>query len=165
MNSPYSPKAINPLSFVCREGFDESSKKFFEPYFLLIVFIDMKKVKRIPIRENRIKSRQPRKKTLVQRIIQWRLIGYIVILIGLLQLDTPIDYLILQMFLLILFTELQSRGISKKKIDNLKEELQVVQEIHYEDRDTIEREGLLAQEKKDSLKVKQDIEKNYKPRL
>jgi len=69
------------------------------------------------------------------------------------------------MFLLILFTELQSRGISKKKIDNLKEELQVVQEIHYEDRDRIEREGLLAQEKKDSLKVKKDIEENYKPRL
>jgi uncharacterized membrane protein len=102
----------------------------------------MKKVKRIPIRENRIKSRQPRKKSLVQRIIQWRLIGYIVITIGLIQLDTPIDNIILQMFLLILFTELQSRGISKKRIDKLKEELQVVQEIHYEDRDKIEREGL-----------------------
>jgi hypothetical protein len=123
----------------------------------------MKKVKRIPIRENRIKSRQPRKKSLVQRIIQWRLIGYIVITIGLIQLDTPIDYLFLQMFLLILFTELQSRGISKKRIDKLKEELQVVQEIHYEDRDKIEREGLHAQERKDALKVKEDIEKNYNP--
>ena len=123
----------------------------------------MKKVKRIPIRENRIKEKQPRKKTLVQRIIQWRLIGYIVITIGLLQLDTPIDFIILQMFLLILFTELQSRGISKKKLDNLKEELQVVQEIHYEDRDTIEREGLHAQERKDALQVKEDIEKNYNP--
>jgi len=124
----------------------------------------MKKVKRIPIRENRIKSRQPRKKTLVQRIIQWRLIGYIVITIGLLQLDTPLDNIILQMFLLILFTELQSRGISKKKIDKLQEELQVVQEIHYEDRDRIEREGLHAQESKDALQVKKDIEENYKPR-
>jgi len=123
----------------------------------------MKKVKRIPIRENRQKMRQPRKKTLVQRIIQWRLIGYIVITIGLLQLDTPIDFIILQMFLLILFTELQSRGISKKKLDNLKEELQVVQEIHYEDRDTIEREGLINQERKDALQVKEDIEKNYNP--
>ena len=121
----------------------------------------MKKVDRIPIRENRIKSRQPRKKTLVQRIIQWRLIGYIVITIGLLQLDTPLDNIILQMFLLILFTELQSRGISKKRIDKLKEELQVVQVIHYEDRDTIEREGLINQERKDALKVKEDIEKNY----
>ena len=123
----------------------------------------MKKVKRIPIRENRQKMRQPRKKSLVQRIIQWRLIGYIVITIGLLQLDTPIDFIILQMFLLILFTELQSRGISKKKLDNLKEELQVVQEIHYEDRDRIEREGLINQERKDALKVKEDIEKNYNP--
>jgi len=123
----------------------------------------MKKVKRIPIRENRQKMRQPRKKSLVQRIIQWRLIGYIVITIGLIQLDTPIDNIILQMFLLILFTELQSRGISKKKIDNLKEELQVVQEIHYEDRDRIEREGLHAQERKDALKVKEDIEKNFNP--
>ena len=123
------------------------------------------KVDRIPIRENRQKLKQPRKKSLVQRIIQFRLIGYIVITIGLLQLDNDIDFIILQMFLLILFTELQSRGISKKKLDNLKEELQVVQEIEYEDRDRIEREGLLAQEKKDSLKVKKDIEENYKPRL
>ena len=125
----------------------------------------MKKVDRIPIRENRIKSRQPRKKSLVQRIIQWRLIGYIVITIGLLQLDNPIDNIILQMFLLILFTELQSRGVSKKKIDKLQEELQeelqVVQEIHYEYRDTIEREGLINQERKDALKVKKDIEDNY----
>ena len=121
------------------------------------------KVDRIPIRENRQKLKQPRKKSLVQRIIQWRLIGYIVITIGLLQLDNDIDFIILQMFLLILFTELQSRGISKKKLDNLKEELQVVQEIEYEDRDRIEREGLINQERKDALKVKQDIEKNYNP--
>jgi hypothetical protein len=119
------------------------------------------KVQRIPIRENRQKMKQPRKKSLVQRIIQWRLIGYIVITIGLLQLDNPIDNIILQMFLLILFTELQSRGVSKKKIDKLKEELQVVQEIEYEDRDTIEREGLHAQERKDALQVKKDIEDNY----
>ena len=121
------------------------------------------KVDRIPIRENRQKLKQPRKKSLVQRIIQWRLIGYIVITIGLLQLDNDIDFIILQMFLLILFTELQSRGISKKKLDNLKEELQVVQEIEYEDRDRIEREGLINQERKDALQVKEDIEKNYNP--
>ena len=104
---------------------------------------------------------QPRKKSLVQRIIQFRLIGYIVITIGLLQLDKDINYIIFQMFLLILFTELQSRGVSKKRIDKLKEELQVVQEIDYEDRDTIEREGLINQERKDALQVKKDIEDNY----
>jgi len=141
-----------------------SRQRNFFPSFLLIVFIDMKKVDRIPIRENRIKLNQPRKKTLVQRIIQWRVIGYIVITIGLLKIDTPIDTIILQMFLLILFTELQSRGVSKKRIDKLKEELQVVQEIHYEDKDRIKKEGLLAQEQKDALKVKEDIERNYKPR-
>ena len=49
MNSPYSPKTISPLSFICREGFDESSKKFFEPFFLLIVFIHMKICKKCNI--------------------------------------------------------------------------------------------------------------------
>ena len=100
-------------------------------------------------------------KKLVNKIIQFRLIGYIVILIGLLQLEKDINYIIIQMFLLILFTELQSRGVSKERIDSLKEELQVQQEIHYEDRDAIEREGLHAQESKDAQKVKEDIEKNY----
>ena len=95
------------------------------------------KVDRIPIRENRKKLNQPRKKTLVQRIIQFRLIGYIVIGIGLFQLDNDINYIIFQMFLLILFTELNSRGVSKEKIDKLKEELHIVQDIHYEDRDEI----------------------------
>jgi len=122
------------------------------------------KVDRIPIRENRKKLNQPRKKTLVQRIIQFRLIGYIVIGIGLFQLDNNINYIIFQMFLLILFTELQSRGISKQRIDKLKEELQIQQDIHYEDRDEIEHKGLLNQERKDALKVKKDIEENYKPR-
>ena len=116
------------------------------------------KVDRIPIRENRKKLNQPRKKTLVQRIIQFRLIGYIVIGIGLFQLDNDINYIIFQMFLLILFTELNSRGVSKEKIDKLKEELHIVQDIHYEDRDEIEHKGLLAQERKDALKSKQDIE-------
>ena len=122
------------------------------------------KVDRIPIRENRKKLNQPRKKTLVQRIIQFRLVGYIVIGIGLSQLDKDINYIIFQMFLLIVFTELNARGVSKKKIDTLKEELKVVQEIHYEDRDEIEHKGLLAQEKKDAQLAKEDIEKNYKPR-
>ena len=100
-------------------------------------------------------------KKLVNKIIQWRLIGYIVILIGLIQLDTPMDYIILQMFLLILFTELQSRGVSKERIDSLKEELQVVQEIEYANRDEIERKGLHAQESKDAQTAKKDIEDNY----
>ena len=86
----------------------------------------------------------------------------IVIGIGLFQLDKDINYIIFQMFLLIVFTELNSRGVSKKKIDKLKEELQVQQDIHYEDRDEIEHKGLLAQEKKNALNSKQDIEENVR---
>ena len=119
------------------------------------------KVDKIPIRENRKKLNQPRKKSLVQRIIQFRLVGYIVIGIGLFQLDNDINYIIFQMFLLILFTELNSRGVSKEKIDKLKEELQVQQDIYYKDRDEIEHKGLIAQERKDALKAKESIEKNY----
>ena len=44
------------------------------------------------------------KKTWVHRIIQWRLIGYIVIGVSLWKLNKDIETLSLQMFLLILFT-------------------------------------------------------------
>lgn len=120
----------------------------------------------LPIREER-KEKKPRTfktsvKRMIQRIIQFRLIGYIVILIGLLQLDKDINYIIIQMFLLILFTELQSRGVSKKRIITLQEELNIQQDIQYSDRDSIERKGLLAQEKKDSQLAKQDIEDNIR---
>lgn len=101
-------------------------------------------------------------KKLVQRIIQWRLIGYIVITIGLLQLDNDIEYVMIQMFLLILFTELNSRGVSKRRINTLKEELNIKQDIEYSHRDSIERKGLLAQEKKDGILAKQDIEDNIR---
>ena len=121
------------------------------------------KVDRIPIRENRKKLNQPRKKSLVQRIIQFRLVGYVVIGIGLHQLDNDINYIIFQMFLLILFTELNARGVSKKRIDKLKEELNVVQDIDYSQRDDIEHKGLLAQEQKDRELASKDIEENYNP--
>ena len=101
-------------------------------------------------------------KKLVQRIIQWRVIGYIVITIGLLQLDNDIEYVMIQMFLLILFTELNARGVSKRRINTLKEELNIKQDIEYSHRDSIERKGLLAQEKKDSQLAKQDIEDNIR---
>ena len=101
-------------------------------------------------------------KKLVQRIIQWRLIGYTIITIGLLQLDNDIEYVIIQMFLLILFTELNARGVSKKRITTLQEELNIKQDIEYSDRDSIERKGLLAQEKKDGILAKQDIEDNIR---
>ena len=110
----------------------------------------------------RKKKKQPRK-TWVHRIIQWRLIGYIVIGVSLWKLNKDIETLSLQMFLLILFTELQSRGVSKKRISTLKEELNIEHNIEYEQREELRVKALHKQERLDASKVKQDIEENYKP--
>jgi len=112
------------------------------------------------------KNKQPKEssvKRIIKKIIQWRLIGYIVIGISLWKLNQDINQLSLQMFLLIVFTELQSRGVSKQRIDSLKEELNLshIDSPQYEDRDVLRREALLEQEKRDSLKAKESIEKNY----
>ena len=112
------------------------------------------------------KNKQPKEssvKRIIKKIIQWRLIGYIVIGISLWKLNQDINQLSLQMFLLIVFTELQSRGVSKQRIDSLKEELNLshIEEPQYEDRTKLRREALLEQEKRDSLKAKESIEKNY----
>ena len=119
----------------------------------------------LPIREER-KKKKPRTlktsvKRMIQRIIQFRLIGYIVIGVSLHQLEKDINYIIIQMFLLILFTELNARGVSKERISKLQEELRIQQVIQYEDRDEIERKGLHTQERKDAIKAKKDIEENY----
>jgi len=81
----------------------------------------------LPVRESRIKNDQPRKKSLVQRILQkvrrYRVVGYITIGIGLHKGGTELEKLIIEMFLLILFTEMASK--SKKPsnhYDALKEE-------------------------------------------
>ena len=102
------------------------------------------------------------KKTWVHRIIQWRVIGYIVIGVSLWKLNKDIETLSLQMFLLILFTELQSRGVSKQRIQRLKEELALdIEEPQYEDREKLRVQALHKQEQRDSQKSKQDIEENY----
>jgi hypothetical protein len=112
------------------------------------------------------KNKQPKEssvKRIIKKIIQWRLIGYIVIGISLWKLNGDINQLSLQMFLLIVFTELQSRGVSKQRIDSLKEELNLshIEEPQYEDRDVLRREALHRQEERDAKKAKQDIEENY----
>ena len=112
------------------------------------------------------KNRQPKEssvKRIIKKIIKWRLIGYIVIGVSLWKLNKDIETLSLQMFLLILFTELQSRGVSKPNIDSLKEELDLshIEAIQYEDRDVLRREALHRQEEKDLLESKKDIEENY----
>ena len=102
-------------------------------------------------------------KRIIKKIIKWRLIGYIVIGVSLWKLNQDINQLSLQMFLLVLFTELQSRGVSKQRIDSLKEELALdtIDNPQYEDRDALRVKALHKQEQKDSQKVKEDIEKNY----
>ena len=112
------------------------------------------------VKKNQIKK-QPRKKTWVHRIIQWRLIGYIVIGVSLWKLNQDINYLIFQMFLLILFTELQSRGVHKKDIEKLKQDLQLDNDMEYKDREALRVQALHKQEKEDALKAKESIEKNY----
>jgi len=116
-------------------------------------------------REDRKKKKQPRTfktwvKLIINKIKKWRLIGYIVIGVSLFRMDMNIDYIILQMFLLILFTELHSRGVSKKDLDELKKELNVEQEIEYQDKENLAHQGLIKQEEKDLAKSKQDIEDN-----
>ena len=102
-------------------------------------------------------------KRIIKKIIKWRLIGYIVIGVSLWKLNQDINQLSLQMFLLVLFTELQSRGVSKQRIDSLKEELALdtIDNPQYEDRDALRVKALHKQEQKDSQKVKEDIEKHY----
>jgi len=116
------------------------------------------------------KNKQPRKessvKRVIKKIIQWRLIGYIVIGISLWKLNKDINTLSIQMFLLVVFTELQSRGVSKQRISTLKEELNLshIEEPQYEDRKELKRKALLAQEERDLASSKKDIEENYPPR-
>ena len=122
----------------------------------------------LPIREERIKKKPRTLKTsvkrMIQRIIQFRLIGYVVIGVSLHQLEKDINYIIIQMFLLILFTELNARGISKTRISKLQEEIPIQQEIEYSQREELERKSLLHMEREDAIKAKKDIEENYKPR-
>jgi len=113
------------------------------------------------------KNRQPRKessvKRIIKKIIKWRVIGYIVIGVSLWKLHQDINQLSIQMFLLILFTELQSRGVSKQEIDSLKEELNLshIDTPQYSQREELRRNALHRQEERDARKSKQDIEENY----
>ena len=112
------------------------------------------------------KNKQPKEslvKRIIKKIIEWRVIGYIVIGISLWKLNGDINTLSIQMFLLIVFTELQSRGVSKQEIDSLKEELALdtIDTPQYEDRKELRRTALHKQEEEDMIKSKKDIEENY----
>lgn len=120
----------------------------------------------LSIREER-KKKKPRTfktsvKLLIKRIIQFRIIGYVVIGLSLHQLEKDINYIILQMFLLVLFTELQSRGVSKTKLDSLKKELALDEHsIDFSQRKELQRESLLYMEREDAVKAKKSIETNF----
>ena len=116
-------------------------------------------------RKNRV-PKESSVKRIIKKIIEWRVIGYIVIGISLWKLNGDINTLSIQMFLLIVFTELQSRGVSKQEIDSLKEELALdtIDTPQYEDRKELRRTALHKQEEEDMIKSKKDIEENYKPR-
>lgn len=102
-------------------------------------------------------------KRILQRVKQFRLIGYIVIGISLWKLEQDLNSLLLKMVLLILFTELGSRGVSKSTLDSLREDIFIDEEhiIDYGDREKYRVKALHKQEKEDQQKVKEDIEKHY----
>lgn len=106
-------------------------------------------------------------KKLVQRIKQFRLIGYVVIGISLWELERDYNSLILKMFLLILFTELSSRGTSKTKIESLKTELGIddSNSVKYEDRKELRIKSLNKKEQEDRQRVGKEIKEHYTDKL
>lgn len=106
-------------------------------------------------------------KRIIQRVKQFRLIGYAVIGVSLWKLEGDINSLILKMFLLILFTELGSRGKSKSQLDQLREDLFIDEKdiIDYGDRKEYRIKSLHKQKKKDIEKANKDIQENYIDKL
>ena len=61
---------------------------------------------------------------IIQRVRQFRIVGYITIGVSLHKIGTPIEKLIIEMFLLILFTEIASKSKKPKaQLDAYKDEL------------------------------------------
>jgi len=106
-------------------------------------------------------------KKLVQRIKQFRLIGYVVIGVSLWKLEQDLNSLILKMFLLIVFTELSSRGKSKTELDTLKNELNIddTNVVKYEDQETLRVKALQKKEMEDIERVGKEIKEHYTDKL
>ena len=106
-------------------------------------------------------------KRILQRVKQFRLIGYVVIGVSLWKLEQDLNSLIPKMFFLILLTELGSRGSSKTDIDKLKEDLFIDEKdiIDYSDREEYRVKSLHKQEKEDMEKANKDIQENYIDKL
>jgi hypothetical protein len=98
---------------------------------------------------------------IIQKIKQFRLIGYIVIGVSLWELEHNISYLLTNLLLLILLTELTSRKIDKKHIQPLLDTIEEDQIIKLEDKKKIRRQVIEKKIKKGQEKVKKQIEDNY----
>jgi hypothetical protein len=97
---------------------------------------------------------------IIQKIKQFRLIGYIVIGVSLWELEHSISYLLTNLLLLILLTELTSRKIDKKHIQPLLDTIEEDKIIKLEDRKKIRRKVIDKKIRKGQEKVKKQIEEN-----
>ena len=106
-------------------------------------------------------------KRIIQKVKQFRLIGYVVIGVSLWKLEQDLNSLILKMFFLILFTELSSRGSSKKEINDIKNEFNIDDSliVEYEDKEELRVKALHKQEKEDIQKVNKEIKEHYIDKL
>jgi hypothetical protein len=98
---------------------------------------------------------------IIKRIKQFRLIGYIVIGVSLWELEENISYVITNVLLLIFLTELTSRGIDKKHIQPLLDNIEEDKIIKLEDKKKIRRKVIEKKIKKGQEEVKKQIEDNY----
>lgn len=83
----------------------------------------------LSIRDDRKKKEEPRMKKLVHKIIQrvrqFRIVGYITIGIGMYKMGMDIQELGMKLFFIILFTELASKH-SSPQLDELKDDIDKV---------------------------------------
>ena len=98
---------------------------------------------------------------IIKRIKQFRLIGYIVIGVSLWELEHNISYLLINLLLLILLTELTSRNIDKKHIQPLLDNIEEDKIIKLEDKKKIRRQVINKKITKGQEEVKKQIEDNY----
>lgn len=98
---------------------------------------------------------------IIQKIKQFRLIGYVVIGVSLWELEHSISYLLTNLLLLILLTEITSRGIDKKHIQPLLDNIEEEEIVTLEDKKELRRKVIDKKIKKGQEKVKKQIEDNY----
>jgi len=98
---------------------------------------------------------------IIQKIKQFRLIGYVVIGVSLWELEHSISYLLTNLLLLILLTEITSRGIDKKHIKPLLDNIEEEDIVTLEDKKELRRKVIDKKIKKGQEKVKKQIEDNY----